>query len=94
MLSCKFIDIFYIVQHCNKGWSFITGPAIRTSKFMSCSCQRLSFSISAMVQLQISSAKQGRRNFTVDVNAEATVADVKTAIYTKDKKVNMFPLPP
>jgi len=43
-----------------------------------------------MVQLQISRSKNGGRNFTVDVNAEATISDVKNAIYAKNKKVNTF----
>ncbi len=43
-----------------------------------------------MVQLKISSSRQGGRNFTVNVNAEATITDVKTAIYAKNKKVNTF----
>lgn len=46
----------------------------------------------SMVQLQISTFKVGR-SFTVDVGEDATILDVKSAIFAKNKKVTCFLFP-
>lgn len=44
---------------------------------------------STMVQLQILGTKYGR-GFTVDVGEDATVVDVKFAVFEKNKKVDLY----